>query len=223
MLEFGIRTLKNIRKRRFSLGKHRKTKKEQFEDLLDEIKNKTNRNNVDLVIPLMTWVSKKIDLIVAADNFKKSVRLAKQQGKPKPRPLLVSRGEIWQCELGQNVGSEQNESRPVLIIQNDVNNKLSPNTIIAPLTSLENRSNNNQPLTQKEIEEIRSNLRATEVLLLPTDVKKGEKKTIAKPSILMCQNIREINKERLEFRITQIDETLWEKIDKAIKSSLGLD
>lgn len=202
---------------------HRKTKQDLLNDALNEIRNKTNKNNVYLVLPLMQWVVRKIDLMMSSEAFKKSISDAKKNKKPRPRPLLVSRGEIWQCELGKNIGSEQNESRPVLIIQNDVNNKNSPNTLIVPLTSLENRNDNHAPLTPVAIEEHRAKLRPTEVLLLPEDARDGEKNKIAQPSVLMCQNIREINKERLEFRITHVKEDRWQDINEAIKNSLGLE
>ena len=47
----------------------------------------------------------------------------------------VRKGELYFAELSGTVGSEQDGVRPVLIIQNDVGNRNSPTTIIAPLTS----------------------------------------------------------------------------------------
>lgn len=48
---------------------------------------------------------------------------------------VVKRGEIYYCELGENVGSEQSEYRPVIILQNDVGNQFGPTTIVAPITN----------------------------------------------------------------------------------------
>ena len=47
----------------------------------------------------------------------------------------IKRGEIYYADLGVTVGSEQRGIRPVLIIQNDIGNKYSPTTIVAPITS----------------------------------------------------------------------------------------
>ena len=38
----------------------------------------------------------------------------------------VRRGDIFYADMGENVGSEQNGMRPVLVLQNDVGNEHSP-------------------------------------------------------------------------------------------------
>lgn len=48
---------------------------------------------------------------------------------------LVYRGQVYWCDFGENVGSEQCRQRPALILQNDRSNRSSPNTIVAPITS----------------------------------------------------------------------------------------
>jgi len=46
------------------------------------------------------------------------------------------RGEVYFAELGEEgIGSEQNGTRPVLIIQNNVGNKFSPTVIVVCITS----------------------------------------------------------------------------------------
>ena len=47
----------------------------------------------------------------------------------------VKRGEIYYADLSPVIGSEQDGTRPVLILQNDVGNRFSPTTIVAPITS----------------------------------------------------------------------------------------
>ena len=47
----------------------------------------------------------------------------------------VKRGEIYYADLSPVVGSEQDGTRPVLVIQNDTGNKFSPTTIVAASTS----------------------------------------------------------------------------------------
>jgi len=43
-------------------------------------------------------------------------------------------GAIHQCQLGENIGSEQGEHRPVLIVSNNNMNSTSANVVIVPLT-----------------------------------------------------------------------------------------
>ena len=47
----------------------------------------------------------------------------------------IKRGEIVLVNLNPVIGSEQGKIRPALVIQNDLGNKFSPVTIIAPITS----------------------------------------------------------------------------------------
>ena len=47
----------------------------------------------------------------------------------------VKRGDIWLVNLDPTIGHEIRKSRPAVIIQNDLGNKYSPITIIAPVTS----------------------------------------------------------------------------------------
>lgn len=50
-------------------------------------------------------------------------------------PKKVQRGEIYWCDLGEAVGSEQGGCRPVIIVQNDIGNTYSTTTIVVPLTT----------------------------------------------------------------------------------------
>ncbi len=52
---------------------------------------------------------------------------------------MVKRGEIYWIDWGSGKGSEQSGVRPALIIQNDMGNEFSPNTIIASLTTAPNK------------------------------------------------------------------------------------
>ena len=51
------------------------------------------------------------------------------------KPRLVKRGQIYRCDLGDAIGSEQGGIRPVIVIQNDKGNKYSPTTIVIPFTT----------------------------------------------------------------------------------------
>lgn len=48
---------------------------------------------------------------------------------------MISKGDIYYAILDPIIGSEQNGTRPVIIIQNDTGNKYSPTVLVAPITS----------------------------------------------------------------------------------------
>lgn len=198
------------------------SKKEQLEILLNKIRSKTNRTNVDSVLSLLEWTETKIDLVTAAYQKMLLIKQAKSEGKWVQGSIYVSRGEIWEAELGVNVGSEQSGSRPVLIIQNNEFGRKLPITIVAPLSKLENRNNSDGKFTKEELDKIKERLRKTEVFLPEDCVCKGEQ-PLKYPSIVLCQNLKEISKERLSFKIATLDEGYWNDINCAIKISLGID
>ena len=93
--------------------------------------------------------------------------------------------DVYLADLNPTVGREQFGKRPVLIISNDYENLLDIVTII-PITSLKNgrRIYPNELLLKDELE---------------------------KPSILLCQQIRTISKNRLIKRLTSIDNYIIRK------------
>ena len=46
----------------------------------------------------------------------------------------VRRGEVYRCNFGVGVGSEMQKERPAVVVQNDVGNQRSGNTIVIPIT-----------------------------------------------------------------------------------------
>ncbi|PUB08192.1 type II toxin-antitoxin system PemK/MazF family toxin [Paenisporosarcina sp. OV554] len=46
----------------------------------------------------------------------------------------IIRGGVYMCALGENIGSEQGELRPVIVISNDLINTSSGNVYVVPLT-----------------------------------------------------------------------------------------
>ena len=55
-------------------------------------------------------------------------------------PKMVKQKEIFYCQLGENIGSEQNGSRPVVVIQNNIGNAYGNTTLIVPITTYEGSS-----------------------------------------------------------------------------------
>lgn len=58
----------------------------------------------------------------------------------KGMPKVVNQKEIFFCQLGTNIGSEQNGKRPVVIIQNNIGNSKGKTTLVVPITTYENSS-----------------------------------------------------------------------------------
>ncbi len=78
-----------------------------------------NRNEIFEVQDFINWTSQKIELHHRNSSASKRI---------------LYRGQVYECELGIGIGSEQRKKRPVVIIQNNRSNEKSPNTIIAPIT-----------------------------------------------------------------------------------------
>jgi mRNA interferase MazF len=114
--------------------------------------------------------------------------------------MEIRRGEIVLVELEPVKGSEQGGTRPALILQNDISNKFSPTTIIAPITSF---------IPNKEY---------------PTDVIiSKEDSRLNKDSRILLNQVRTIDKRRIINKLSFLDSFNMSKVDIALKISLGLD
>jgi mRNA interferase MazF len=112
---------------------------------------------------------------------------------------LIQRGDIFYANLNPVQGSEQGGQRPVLIIQNDVGNMYSPTTIIAAITSRIKRAK------------------------LPTHVELSAARfQMEKDSVILLEQMRTIDKQRLMEKITKLDVETMLQVDRAIEISLGL-
>lgn len=113
--------------------------------------------------------------------------------------MIIRRGDIYYADLRPVVGSEQGGGRPVLIIQNDVGNKHSPTVICAAITSRMNKAK------------------------LPTHVELNTRRcAMIKDSVILLEQLRTIDKQRLKEKICHIDEELQHRVDEALMISLEL-
>jgi len=116
--------------------------------------------------------------------------------------VQVRRGDIVIVELNPTRGSEQQGSnRPCVVIQNDVGNKYSPTTIVAPFT--------------KQYD--------------PTDIYPFEVEVRASNTALNHDSVADLSQirvvdisRRVKKNVGSVPATRMAKIDGAIKSSLGL-
>ena len=115
------------------------------------------------------------------------------------RKVIIHRGDIYYADLRPVVGSEQGGIRPVLIIQNDVGNRHSPTVICAAITSRMNKAK------------------------LPTHVEiDASKYQIVKNSVILLEQIRTIDKQRLKDMVCHLDKEIKNKVDEALKVSFEL-
>ncbi|GCF74456.1 mRNA interferase [Bacillus cereus] len=113
--------------------------------------------------------------------------------------MIVKRGDVYFADLSPVVGSEQGGVRPVLVIQNDIGNRFSPTVIVAAITA--------------QIQKAK----------LPTHVEIDAKKYgFERDSVILLEQIRTIDKQRLTDKITHLDEVMMSRVDEALQNSLGL-
>ena len=113
--------------------------------------------------------------------------------------MQMKRGDIYYADLSPVVGSEQGGIRPVLIIQNDIGNKHSPTVICAAITSRMNKAK------------------------LPTHVEISSRDYgVVKDSVVLLEQIRTIDKQRLKEYVCRVDNKLMKKVDETLLISLML-
>ena len=111
----------------------------------------------------------------------------------------IQRGDILFAKLDPVAGSEQGDTRPVLIVQNNVGNRHSPTFVIIPLTcNLEKKS-------------------------LPTHVLIPQTGSLESDSLALAEQVRTIDRSRFEKFVGRISEEQQSKIDMALAISIGID
>ena len=111
----------------------------------------------------------------------------------------MKRGDVFFAELSPVVGSEQGGLRPVLVIQNDIGNRFSPTVIIAAITA--------------QIQKAK----------LPTHVEiEAASHGFDRDSVVLLEQIRTIDKQRLTDKITHLDDEMMKRVDEALQVSLAL-
>lgn len=110
---------------------------------------------------------------------------------------MVKRGEVYYADLSPVIGSEQGGVRPVLIVQNNIGNKFSPTVIAAAITSQINKAK------------------------LPTHIELSFATGLPKDSVVLLEQIRTIDKSRLQERIGELPEDTMRRVNNALMISLG--
>lgn len=113
------------------------------------------------------------------------------------KPYL--RGDMYYADLGEGVGSEQKGYRPVIIIQNNTGNKYSPTVIVAAISS-------------------KVGVKAR----LPTHYYIEAAYGLQMPSIVLLEQLRTIDKRRLNTYIGRLPEQHIRGINHALAISIGI-
>jgi mRNA interferase MazF len=112
----------------------------------------------------------------------------------------MKRGEIYYANLDPAIGSETAKRRPILIISNDINNRVANTVTILPITSNVER------------------VYPFEILLQVGD------SGLSLPSKVQAQQIRTISKQRIMSDVIgSLSEELMRLVETAIKLHLNLN
>lgn len=110
---------------------------------------------------------------------------------------MIRRGDVFYADLSPVVGSEQGGVRPVVVVQNDKGNRYSKTIIIAPIS---------KKMSKPPI---------------PTHVVFSDD-SLSYVSMILCEQLRTIDKKRLGQWICTLDNKTVAKIDHAIRVSLNI-
>ncbi len=109
------------------------------------------------------------------------------------------RGDLYYADLGHGIGSEQSGYRPVVIVQNDVGNKFSTTVIVASITSRKGAKTK-----------------------LPTHCYIGTETGLEQPSIVLLEQLRTVDKKRLDRYIGVIPKSILAEFNHALAVSVGV-
>lgn len=112
----------------------------------------------------------------------------------------IKRANVILCDLNPVIGTEQAGIRPVVIVQIDRANTVSPHTIIAPFTS-----------------KIRRALLPSHVFV-PSGIG-----GLTQNSVILCEQVRVIDKSRIIKVIGSLDDDYMMQLNVALSKILGLN
>ena len=112
---------------------------------------------------------------------------------------MICRGDLFYYDFGDNSGSVQSGERPVFVVQADDYNQNAPTIIVAAVTSVIKKR------------------------YLPSHIILGEEFGLKKPSMVLLEQIRTVNREDLrEYIGTVDDDKLFRQINATLKKTFGL-
>jgi len=143
------------------------------------------RIELNKVQKILEWVRRKIYLETIVGNAGKR---------------MVKRGQVYRCDFGVGIGSEMQKDRPAIIVQNDIGNIHSSNTIVIPITHTQHDS----PCV---------------VTIAPKKMVDGE---VILDGCANASNIMCISKARLGNYIATLSQSEMKQVDEAVAKSMGM-
>lgn len=113
--------------------------------------------------------------------------------------MKIERGQIWLVSFNPSRGSEQRGTRPALIIQNNVGNQFSPNTIVLAISSKQGN------------------------VKLDIKIEKNNQNYLKNDSFVKCSQILTLSKDRLMKFMGGVSGNELREIEEALMVSLGFE
>ncbi|MCT3137837.1 type II toxin-antitoxin system PemK/MazF family toxin [Lactococcus lactis] len=158
----------------------------------------------------MTIENEKLKLLNTWMNVKKKLSLTFFQHTKSISFWPKEKGDIFWCELGENVGSETNKKRPVLVISSSKKNKRLSHVVIAPISTT---------VKYKKYGESDSGLKYSHHFLLT----KSNYPFLKSDSVVKIEQLRTVSKNRLiGYSVGSLDTNSLRIINKKISSFLDL-
>ena len=117
----------------------------------------------------------------------------------KRRQILY--GEVWYCDLGYNVGSEKNKTRPVLVVSNNRINR-AEKVVVVCITDAQGKLNANNLPVQDSWLLLYSNTTDPNKMISPgrtVPPRMCAYPFLDKDSMVQCEEIRAVSKARFDI------------------------
>ena len=158
----------------------------------------------------MTIVDEKLKLLNTWKHVKEKLAITFFQHSPSISYWPKEKGDIYWCELGENVGSETNKKRPVLVISSSKRNKRLSHVVIAPISKTVKYKKHGKP---------DSGLKYPHHFLLT----RSSYPFLKNDSVVKIEQLRTVSKNRLiGFPVGKLDTDALGMINKKISSFLDL-
>lgn len=130
--------------------------------------------------------------------LKEKLRLNNVAERAKNR--IVKRGEVYECNFGIGIGSEERKKRPCVILQNDIANQNSGNVLVAPI----------------------SHSFCSTPVVIPIKAKTDADGTVVLDGNVLVGNMTCVSKARLDKYISKLSKQELDAVDQAIIVQAGL-
>lgn len=109
----------------------------------------------------------------------------------------MARGSVHLCELGENIGSEQGDERPVIIISNNRINSTSSNVLVIPLSkTLKKKTITNRKKKRIEVPKVKTHY----------FLKKNKYTFLDYDSSAMTEGLKVVSKIRIRKHLGEISD-----------------